>query len=129
MVNYKSLIRKPYYYVPPCPSCNSRMTGRFVRLHREVETEWMIDEALRNGELIDPQPDLPHDNAFCVECGYTWMEDIPVKFLSLSQIAEEKAARHTSTILKGRYERHKEFRRQNRKSGIIGMITRFVGKL
>lgn len=131
MINFKKIIRKPYYYVPPCPACKSYLTGRFVLLHRNIETEWMIDEALRNGEIINPQPEIPRHNAFCLNCDYTWLEDIRLKLFTIARISEEKENRSTNIILKDRYLKNNEAEkeRNQKRSAIIKPFIKFIGKL
>lgn len=98
---FLNLIRKPYYYVPPCPCCNSRMTGRFVKSHGYSRDEWVEKESLKHGELVTEKLIIPKKNAFCVECGFSWTCDVKIKFFSLSKIMEEAEARGTYEILSG----------------------------
>ncbi len=123
----RKYIKKPYYDVPVCPKCGSPVTGRFVQMHRKTETDWMINESLRNGELVKPADDIPGLlNAFCLECGYVWGADISIRMLSLKQIDEQKRIRHTSQILE---ERMEEEANRKKLGGPIGAVSRFVGKL
>lgn len=125
---FDKFIYKPYYYISPCPCCNSKMTGYFVKAHRHVEIEWMTNEALRNGELIKPQVEIPFKNVFCIECGYTWHEVVSLHFFSLERIKQEKKNRFTNEILSDRYTAIAEEKKSER-SNILTPFKRFVGKL
>lgn len=124
----KRIIKKPYYYVSPCPLCESEITGRFVPLHREVDTEWVIKESLKNGEIVNPIKDIEEHNCFCAECDATWFEPISLKMFSLKKIEEEKDKRFTREILKGIEEEKEEEERLKQNNGITGMFTKFAGK-
>ena len=86
-----------YYYIPPCPACGSRKTGRYVRQpltagdRRFVETE-----SLRNGELVRFAPHVPEKNAYCEECGHEWTHAVSVRLVPRERIMEEQAARGTA---------------------------------
>ena len=122
-------IKKPYYYVPPCPVCGSKVTGRIVSgNHRATERNWMINEALRNGELVLPKIDVEEQNCFCNDCGAAWEQTVELKFLSLDEIAEQKRIRHTSEMLEERYnEIEKE--KAEAPGGVVGLFAGFIGKL
>ena len=128
------IIKKPYYYVPPCPSCNSPITGRFMKYHRTTETDWMITESLKNGELVRPVPEILEDNAFCLTCGYTWPCKISLKMLSINDIKKEKGKRMTTEIYKQKIEQDNE-RELNAKVSRRGLkkaahhIKRYIGKI
>ena len=117
------IIRKPYYYIPPCPRCGSRMTGRYVVGNNTYDYEWMINESLRNGELISITDFEPENNAYCADCDYEWESPVQLKMLSIEQINEEKRERHTGEILRVRYEEIKE---ENKNKG---MIARVIGRI
>lgn len=121
----RKFIKKPYYYVRPCPFCESRMTGRFFRYNRETETEWVINEGLRNGELLSPLPEITTYNCFCTECDAVWYESIPMSFFSLEQIQEEKVARGTNEILGQRIKEMREYEKKHKKN----ILIRFIGKV
>ena len=87
-------IKHPYYYVPPCPVCGSRCTGRFVR--RPVKNSLYVEEeSLKNGEIIRFCQGFPQDRVFCVDCGHEWEFRVLIKFLTREEISEEKKARGT----------------------------------
>ena len=68
-INIKRFVRKPYYYVPACPKCRSRMTGHFMRkLNSDYESNWRDVEALKNGEII-ASDDNQNGKCFCLNCG------------------------------------------------------------
>lgn len=124
-------IKRPYYYVPNCPQCGSRMTGRFMKLPSAYEADWIINESLRNGELVCLVPEVLNHNAYCVECDHTWYADIKVLFLRPEQINIEKIERHTNEILKIRYDNLNEVKKQKKaKHGFVfNHVTNFIGKV
>ena len=104
-------IKSLYYYVPPCPTCGSHMTGRFVKDHRTNDIEWVIDNSLKHGELVRPMPEIPpYADAFCAECDYEWFADIHHTWVTNAELKLQKTERHTNEILAARYaaERQKE---------------------
>ena len=72
MNNIFDKIKRPYYYVPPCPVCGSRQTGRFTRSKDAYNDNWSIREALKNGkeELIENLEDSLYKRAM----GYEYEE-------------------------------------------------------
>ena len=102
-INYKGkfmfdrFIKKPYYYIPPCPCCNSMGTGYYVKESAHDPT-FVLEEACKSGELVIPVKELPHDNAFCLECGFTWHHVLKMKLLSLEEIKEQKRMRNTASF-------------------------------
>lgn len=123
----KNLIKKPYYYVPPCPVCHSDMTGHYVlaQNHRKNDIEWMINDSLKNGELIKLVNRIDEQNCFCVICQTEWYSDISMQFKSLNYIEKEKEKRHTEEILEDRLSEVKKAKAK----GLIGLFINFVGKL
>ena len=120
------VIRKPYYYIPPCPVCGSEVTGRIVSgSHRATERDWMINEALRNGEIMLPSLEDTDDNCFCVECGATWYHMISMQMFTLDQINKEKKKRGTAPVLS---ERYAEIEKREEESP-RGTVAKFIGKL
>lgn len=111
---FMRLIHLVYYYVPPCPVCESRRTGKFFSRHmRAVDNEYIVMTSLKNGEIATPIDELdPENQAFCLNCGYTWDGPISTKFFSLKRIEEEKRVRGTkemySEILSEKNEEEKE---------------------
>ena len=126
---FNKIIKKPYYYVPPCPCCGSHITGKFVKMRGTYETDWMINEALRNGELIAPVPEVLEHTAYCVECDHTWNAYIPMKMLTQEEIQQQKILRMTNEILSARYAQIKELEKKKNKSPIIGSFGKFIGKI
>lgn len=124
-----SVIKKPYYYVPACPNCGSHITGKFVRMRGAHDTDWMINEALRNGELIAPVPEVLEDTAYCVECDYTWKAEIQCLMMKQEEIDRQKILRMTNEILASRYAQIKEEEKKKNRTPIIGGFSRFIGKL
>lgn len=121
------IIHRFYYYIPPCPSCGSPVTGRYVKLHRETDTEWQINESLRHGELIQALNEVPLRNCFCVNCGYEWNEDAKLQFLSQEKINEEKKKRLTVDILNKRIAEQREALKRDH--SLFKPIKRFIGKI
>ncbi len=123
----KRIIPALYYDVPECPCCSSNRTGRFVKNAALLEStdEWMIKEALKSGEYVKPVNTIPDDNLFCLNCGFTWSGEVPIKIMS----------RYTRDLIKndrGIVELEnamKEEEREKRKSatGFINSIKRFIG--
>ena len=101
-----SLFRKPYYFVPPCPVCGSRSTGR-IQAHTLDET-YVEVESLKNGEIVrfregtvfDPKRAASLPDAFCVLCGHEWRAGVKAVWMTAEQIEAEKKARGT----KGAYK-------------------------
>lgn len=123
--NAKKMIKLPYYYVDNCPSCGSRVTGRYVKASRPVDNEWMIDQALKNGELLKTVPEVLGPNCFCLECGQNFSFPVQRKMLTIDEIKEEKIERHTVEILNDRLsdEYHQKA------TGVLGLFINFVGKI
>lgn len=85
-----------YYYVPPCPQCGSRLTGRYVKQpYTKTDIRYVKNESLRHGELIRMTNSVPISNAFCEECGHEWPEHIYARILPAWQVENEKKARST----------------------------------
>ncbi len=88
-------MRHMYYYVPPCPRCQSRRTGRYVR-KPFTGAGYMQRESLKAGELIRFLPSEPKKNAYCEACGYEWPCYIRLKWLTTDEMHEEQKARNTA---------------------------------
>lgn len=128
---FKKMIRKPYYYVSPCPLCESKVTGRFVPMHHATEMNWIIEESLKNGEIVSATNEIDEHNCFCMECDATWYEPIPIKLFTLARIDEERKNRLTEEFLNELHNPDSENEAKiNRKAkGISGLFINFVGKL
>ena len=116
---------RPYYYVGQCTKCGSEVTGRYVRTHRTTENEWMIDEALKNGELVRPITEILGDNCFCLECGEDFNAPVEFRLISTNELKEEKIKRHTVEFLSERLgdDYHQKAR------GPLGFMINFIGKI
>ncbi len=121
----KKIPYKSYYYVPPCPLCQSPATGYFVKLRRDTDTEWQINEALRHGELVEPVAELTDINCFCSNCGLEFIAPVTSKFLSQEEIEAEKTKRNTRKILSSRINDEKEERKKQK----FKFIRNFIGKI
>lgn len=107
-----------YYYVPPCPKCGSRRTGRYIRQPRLLDDElYTIRESLRNGELVRLAPSVPDHNVYCEDCGYEWTAPVPLMLLTSREIANEREDRSTPA----RYQQFLEEHPRKKKS-IAGRI-------
>ena len=120
-LNLGNIIKKPYYYVPRCPSCGSRATGRFVKAGRGQDPDWMQMEGLRNGELIMPASEKFQKNLFCNDCGHTWHGDVELVMAPLPRITMEKEARGTEPL------RQDMLQKQRDERGKKGVISKFLG--
>ena len=96
---FGKIIKTPYYDVPRCPDCQSRITGRYLKAHSNNDNDYMITSSLKHGEIVKLFPENPVKNCFCLNCGNEWAEDIRVTMKSLSEIEKEKQARHTGELL------------------------------
>lgn len=86
-----------YYFVPPCPECGGRKTGRYVRMPlTKLDTRYVMDESLKHGELIRMVEKVPVSNAFCTECGAEWPEHIYAKMYPAWKVEKEKIIRNTN---------------------------------
>lgn len=124
----KKIIKVPHYDVPPCPNCGSIRTGRFVKYHSSDNDDYITKTSLKNGEIIkfveevDPDHDL-----FCSDCGFTWSEYVPVKWISLDDVKTAKYERGTQPILEDMVAEEKE-EKKHEKKGIFRSFIKFVGK-
>lgn len=87
-------MRYPYYYVPECPECGSRCTGRFVR-NALRDRDYIEEKSLKNGEIIRFSKRIPQDRVFCVDCGHEWEYRVILRFLTREELEKEKEARGT----------------------------------
>lgn len=124
---FKNHIKKIYYYVPPCPLCQSTITGHFIRLQRDNVSEWQITEALKHGELVHPVHEVGRNNCYCLKCGCQWSGDVETKFLSVAEIEAEKEKRLTRVLLNKRIADERERRKNDH--GAFKSMRRFIGKL
>ena len=53
--------RKIYYYIPTCPDCGSRRTGKYVKEPSSAETaQYIMRQSLRHGaDYLLPEVPLP----------------------------------------------------------------------
>lgn len=85
-----------YYYVPRCPECGSRLTGKYVKEPRRLEDAvFIMKESLKNGELITFVPNVPYENCYCEECNHEWHYEVTGKWIPKTRIEEEKKVRKT----------------------------------
>ena len=86
-----------YYYVPPCPVCGSRRTGRYIR-QPMIQADETKANYLKHGEIVEFLPEEPIENAFCTECGAVWPEHVAFKLWPAARIAEEARERGTQEL-------------------------------
>lgn len=88
------IFKRPYYYVPPCPRCQSRKTGRYVKNPVVKQDKgYIFEESLKNGEIVEETDIVPVENAFCCDCGYEWSCYIETIWLTPQEILKQKKAR------------------------------------
>ena len=98
-------MKRLYYFVPICPNCASRRTGRYVMPPMRKKETMMID-SLRHGEIIKFRNPEPVKNAFCMECGHEFIGDIRIRFIDEGEMEEEIEARGTEYILEEYIQKH-----------------------
>lgn len=114
-------IKYIYYYVPPCPKCGSRRTGRYLKEPKlPADIRYTMVESLKNGELVRMSYKVPENNAYCEDCGYEWPETIMAGFYTAQQINEEMQARGTVEAYSDYVEKHPKKRKT-----ILGKICGF----
>lgn len=122
----RHIIHLPYTHVPECPACGSLMTGRFITMRKTYDYDWMIDDSLKRGEIIDFVTEVdPENRLFCLnpDCGYTWTQPVEERWLNLDEIEEEKRERCTREMLLFREQNGSEELRREKHKGIKGMIN------
>ncbi len=119
-------IKRPYYYVPPCPSCGSPMTGRIIKRGKEADVDWAVVTALKNGEIIVPVDDPGIENACCLECDFAWSVPIEMSFETSEYISRQKDIRHTRDLLDDKMKGVREAKK-NEKGLFLG-LRRYIGK-
>lgn len=106
------IFKRPYYYVPPCPRCQSRKTGRYVKNPVVKQDKgYIFEESLKNGEIVEETDIVPVENAFCCDCGYEWSCYIETIWLTPQEILKQKKARG----IEGLSEELENERREERK--------------
>ena len=110
------LFKKRYYYVPPCPKCQARNTGRYLQLSvKGKDIDRVTASHLLKGEIVSVIPvlyDTRYENAFCENCGCEWRANITVKYLSKQEIEQERIDRG---ITKEKYISTKDLHKNNKK--------------
>ena len=93
-------MRHFYYYVPPCPECGSKATGRFIPTHSDETNEYILRDCLKHGELVmDTEEVIPSANLFCMECRHIWGGSVQMRLLTAEEIMKEKRDRGTIELL------------------------------
>ena len=126
-------VKTPYYYVPPCPECGSKMTGRFISHFTEYDDRWSVVNGLKHGEIIGFKGEEIKDEhtAFCVECNHTWLEYIPLRMYSQTAIQKEKEIRHTNELWEDITEEIKAEKKEFKKNHGVATrtISNFIGHI
>lgn len=111
-----------YYYVPPCPVCKSRRTGRYIKEpFTEEDKSYAVRESLKHGELVRICPSVPIKNAYCEDCGHEWPAHIYARLWDREKVREEMEARNT-------IKEYAQYQKDNprKKRTLIGKITGFI---
>lgn len=115
-------IKHFYYYVPPCPKCGSRITGRYVKQPRKQDdAEYMQRESLKHGELIRFVPSEPTKNCYCEECEYEWGHKVQMYLISKERMNEEIEVRDTLSLYREFNEKY-----PRKKKSFFGRIFGFL---
>lgn len=127
---FRKHIKKPYYYVPPCPNCGSKITGRYIKLNRDTVSDWQVAESLKNGEIVKPllmesRTGSVPNAAFCLSCEHEWDPEISLQFFSLAEIEEQKDLRHTREM----YTEFAEDKKEKASKFSKTTLGRYMGKL
>ena len=124
----KKIIRVPHYDIPPCPYCGSIRTGRIVKYHSNDNDDYITKSALKNGEIIKFAEEVdPDHDLFCSDCGFTWSEYVPLKWISLDDVKKAKYDRGTQPILEDMAAEERD-EKKHEKKGLFRSFIKFVGK-
>ena len=108
-------LKVPQYYVPPCPACKSRCTGRYMR--KPLMEGWYVEEkSLENAEIVRFVKREPVKNCFCVDCGHEWGQMVSVRFITKEELEEEKEARGTKDAFEALHEENELKIRKRKKN-------------
>ncbi len=100
-------MRHIYYFIPPCPKCGSRRTGRYMR--KPYMSAGSIRKMnLNAGELVRFEQEVPDRNLYCADCGHTWRGTAQFKFWPKDKIREEADVRGTEKIYEKYVKREQE---------------------
>lgn len=122
----KNILKKRiYYYVPKCPECGSRVTGRFIKRPKyESDAIYTERECLKHGELITFTEDNLVNNCYCEECGFQWAHHVEGLLISIERIQEEKKARGTAVRLAEFNQEHPK-KRKNVLTRMMGVLPKY----
>ena len=87
-------MRHFYYYVPQCPKCGSRKTGRYMKMPF-TGSGYTKEDSLKNGEWVRFAKEEPIKNCFCITCGERWPGKVRLKWWPFERIQEEIKMRET----------------------------------
>lgn len=119
-------IKKPHYYVPPCPECGSFCTGRYIR-HPLVDAWYVEEQSLKNAEIVRFVNKEPVKNCFCVDCGHEWGKTIMMTFITKEELAEEHERRGTLAAYEEAHEINQNTLRKKRKNPVRRVFHWFFG--
>ena len=118
--------RVPHYYVPPCPVCGSKCTGRYLK--KPLIDAWYTEEqSLKNAEIVRFVRKEPIKNLFCVDCGYEWGKTINLSWVTREELEQEKKDRGTQEAYEELHTMNQEARKQNRKKPARRVFRFFFG--
>lgn len=93
--------KRRYHFVPYCPKCGSKKTGRYVYMsNSRLSIEKYIASCLAKGEIVKPISALDttkQENAFCLDCGCEWNAIIDTIWFTPEQIEKHRTQRGISS--------------------------------
>ena len=107
-------LKVPHYYVPPCPECGSKCTGRYIR--KPLMDAWYTEEqSLKNAEIVRFVQKEPIKNLFCVDCGFEWGKMIGITWVTQEELEQERRERGTKEAYEELHSQNQDTLKQKRK--------------
>ena len=125
-------IKKPYYYVPPCPNCGANATGRYLKSTSNYNNDWILKESLKNGEIVSFLPEVDDEyQCFCLECDEPFNAEPKLMMLSKERIENQKILRGTKEMyaLLDEERRKEEKETLNKRGPLMNTIIKSIGHL
>ena len=97
--------------------------ARFAAVKEQDDILKTILRMIPNGELVIEVPEVTRNNAFCIDCQFTWPQYIETRYLSPSEILAESEKRGTRAAFIEETEKMKEQRKKQ------GVFKRFIGNI
>lgn len=122
---------KKYYFVEPCPRCDSDRTGYFIYCSDE-NSDRIIAARMKKGELVQVRNrvrDPADTNCFCLDCKAEWHGKIQTQYLTEEEILKEKELRGITDELIESKKNERDNYRQKHKVTLIKKIERLLVKL